>query len=442
MQKNSFTQGKILPPLLRFTLPVLFALILQTMYGAVDLLIIGRFCTAADVSAVATGSQIMSMVTVVITGLSMGVTVQLGQKIGQGDLEGAGKAAGSAVCLFAAGGLALTALLIPFAPTLAGLMRAPEAAKDAVVSYVRICGGGLLCIVSYNILGSVFRGIGDSTTPLFAVAVACVSNIVLDLVFVSVFDWDVTGVALATVLAQLLSVLLSLILIRRKGLPFPFHRGLIRFHRKTILRTVKLGAPVAFQDLLVTLSFMVITAIVNGLGVVASAGVGVAEKLCGFIMLFPSAFSQSTSAFVAQNIGAGQPERAKRAMFYGMATSFTVGLALGYLGFFHGETLASLFSGDPQVNAAAALYLRSYAIDTLLTSFMFCFTGYFNGCGRTTFVMAQGIAGAFGVRIPLAFLFSRLTTNLFLIGLATPSSTLVQILLCLWYFRRTERKAA
>ncbi len=441
MQKNSFTQGSILPSLLRFTIPVLFALILQTMYGAVDLLVIGRFCTAADVSAVATGSQIMSMVTVVITGLSMGVTVQLGQKIGQGDLDGAGRAAGSAVCLFAAGGLGLMALLIPLAPACAALMRAPEAAKDAVISYVRICGGGLLCIVAYNILGSVFRGIGDSKTPLFAVAVACVTNIVLDLLFVAVFHWDVMGVALATVLAQLLSVVLSLLLIRKKGLPFAFRPSMIRFHRQTILRTLQLGAPVALQDVLVSLSFMVITSIVNGLGVVASAGVGVAEKLCGFILLFPSAFSQSTSAFVAQNIGAGQPERAKRAMFYGIATSFSVGLVLGYLGFFQGEMLASLFSRDPEVNAAAALYLRSYAIDTLLTSFMFCLTGYFSGCGRTTFVMAQGITGAFGVRIPLAFLFSRLTTNLFVIGLATPSSTFVQILLCLWYFRKTERKA-
>ena len=440
--QNSFTQGKILPPLLRFTVPVLFALILQTMYGAVDLLIIGRFCSAAEVSAVATGSQIMHMVTVIITGLSMGATVLLGQKLGQGDLPGASNAAGGAICLFAAFGLVMTLVIVPLAGQLAGLLQAPQEALSGTTDYVRICGTGLLCIVAYNVLGSVFRGIGDSKTPLFAVAVACAGNIGLDLLFVAVFGWGVSGVVLATVLAQLMSVLLSLLLIRKKGLPFTFSRSQIRFHQASIQRILRLGAPVALQDLLVTLSFMVITAIVNTLGVVASAGVGVAEKLCGFIMLFPSAFSQSTSAFVAQNIGAGQHQRAKQAMFYGMATSFAVGLLLGYVGFFHGEMLASIFSNDPQVNTAAAAYLRSYAIDTLLTSFLFCFSGYFSGCGQTTFVMAQGIAGAFGVRIPLAFLISRLTANLFFIGLATPSSTIVQIVLCLWYFRRTSRSQA
>ncbi|MBR3874798.1 MAG: MATE family efflux transporter [Clostridia bacterium] len=437
---NTFTQGKILSPLLRFTVPVLFALILQTMYGAVDLLVIGQFCSAADVSAVSTGSQIMHMVTVIITGLSMGTTVLLGQKLGQGDLQGAGDAAGGSICLFAAGGALLTLILVPFARPLSQLMQAPAEALAATTDYVLICGTGCLCIVAYNVLGSVFRGIGDSKTPLFAVTVACVTNIVLDLLFVAVFHWGVRGVALATVLAQLLSVVLSLMLIRKKGLSFPFSRSQIRFSKPVILRVVKLGAPVALQDFLVSCSFLVLIAIVNALGVIASAGVGVAEKLCGFIMLFPSAFMQSMSAFVAQNIGAGRQDRAKRAMVYGMVTAFGVSLVLGYLGFFHGEMLASLFSRDPLVNAAAADYLRAYAIDTLLTSFMFCFVGYFNGCGQTTFVMLQGFVGAFLVRIPVSFLMSRITQRLFLIGMATPCSTFVQILLCLWWFGRMNKR--
>ena len=210
---NTFTQGRILPPLLKFTVPVLFALVLQTMYGAVDLMVIGRFCTAADVSAVSTGSQIMHMVTVLVTGLSMGATVLLGQKLGQGDLKAAGNAAGGAVCLFSVCGLILTVLLVPFAESLCLLMQTPEEALEATVSYVRICGAGCLSIVAYNVLGSVFRGIGDSKTPLFAVAVACVANIGLDLLFVAVLGWGVSGVALATVLAQLLSVALSFVLI-------------------------------------------------------------------------------------------------------------------------------------------------------------------------------------------------------------------------------------
>lgn len=442
-QRTNFTQGPILSPLIRFTVPVLAALVLQTMYGAVDLLVIGRFCTAADVSAVSTGSQVMHMLTVVVTGLSMGTTVLLGQKLGQGDTEAAGRAAGTAVGLFGALGLILTAITVPCAAWLARVMQAPAEALDATAAYVRICGAGSLCIVAYNVLGSVFRGVGDARTPLVAVAIACAANIGLDLLFTAVFGMGVAGVALATVLAQLLSVALSAWLIRRRGLPFPCGRRQLRPDRALTARTLRLGAPVALQDFLVSCSFLVIIAIVNTLGVTASAGVGVAEKLCGFIMLLPSAFMQSMSAFVAQNIGAGARTRAKRAMAYGMAASFTVSLLLAWLGFFEGEWLASLFSRDVLVNAAAADYLRAYAIDTLLVSFLFCFIGYFNGCGQTGFVMAQGVAGAFGVRIPVSYLMSRLPgASLFWIGLATPCSTVVQIVLCALWFWRTERREA
>ncbi len=442
MQKQmTFTHGKILSPLLRFTLPVLIALILQTMYGAVDLLVIGRFCTAADVSAVSTGSQILHMLTVVITGLAMGTTVLLGQKLGQGDAGSAGDAAGSAICLFAVVGLAATALTVPYAGALSRLMQAPAEALAATEDYVRICGAGAAFIVAYNVLGSIFRGVGDSKTPLVAVAIACVANVLLDLLFVAVFQWGVSGVALATVLAQLVSVLLSVLIVKRRGLPFPTTRAQVRFNRDLMGKTLRLGAPVALQEFLVSCSFMVIMAIVNVLGVVPSAGVGVAERLCGFILLLPSAFMQSMSAFVAQNIGAGRSGRARRAMAYGMGVSFLAGLILGYLGFFHGGLLASVFARDARVIAAAADYLRAYAIDTLLVSFLFCFIGYFNGCGQTTFVMAQGIMGAFGVRIPVSYLMSRLPdTSLFKIGLATPASTVVQIALCVFWFWRMSRR--
>lgn len=438
---DGFTEGKILPPLLRFTLPVLAALILQTAYGAVDLLIIGRYCAAPEVSAVSNGSQILQMLTVVITGLAMGTTVLLGQSLGQGDARAAGDAVGAAVCLFAVVGLVAAGLTAPFSGLLARAMHAPPEALAGTAEYVRICGAGALFIVAYNVLGSIFRGVGDSKTPLVAVAIACAANIVLDLLFVAALGWGVAGAALATVLAQLLSVLLSALMVFRRGLPFPLERRQIRFNRPVIGRTLRLGAPVALQEFLVSCSFLVILAIVNRLGVVPSAGVGVAERLCGFLLLLPSSFMQSMSAFVAQNIGAGKWARARRAMGYGMVASFLAGLALSYAGFFHGDLLASVFARDPGVVRAAADYLRAYAIDTLLVSFLFCFIGYFNGCGQTGFVMVQGIVGAFGVRIPVSYLMSRLPEpSLFRVGLATPCSTVVQIGLCACWFTWTNRK--
>lgn len=249
------------------------------------------------------------------------------------------------------------------------------------------------------------------------------------------------GAAIATVAAQAVSVVLSLMILRRQQLPFAFDRSKLRFRGNLIGRIVRLGAPIALQDVLVSISFLAITAIVNGLGVVISAGVGVAEKLCGFIMLVPSAYMQSISAFVAQNIGAKKPKRAQKALLYGILTSLAVGVLLGYFSFFHGDLMAGLFAKEADVIAVAAEYLKAYAIDCIFVSFLFCFIGYFNGCGSTTFVMIQGIAGSFGVRIPVSYLMSkRIPLSLFGIGLATPCSTVVQITLCgIWFFIQKKR---
>lgn len=436
-----FTRGKILLPLLKFALPVLGALILQAMYGAVDLLVVGQFASSAAVSAVSTGSQLMHTITTVITGLSMGTTILLGQRIGAGDSERAGDIIGSAIWLFGLLGAAISLAVPLCARPLCALMNAPQEAFQQTVEYVSVCAGGALFIVAYNVLGSVFRGMGDSRTPLLAVLIACVMNIAGDLFFVAVLGMAAKGAALATVLAQAVSVVLCLLVIRRRGLPFSFARGNIRPHRALMLRTLRLGSPIALQDLLVSVSFLVILGIANSLGLVASAGIGVAEKLCAFIMLVPSAFSQSLSAFIAQNIGAGETRRARLAMLYGMATSFLLGLAMAWAAYFHGEALGAIFARDADVIAAGADYLRAYAIDTLLVSFLFCYYGFFNGCGCTTFVMVQGVIGAFCVRVPVSWLMSRAENpSLFHIGLATPASTIVQIALCTIAFIRLRRK--
>ena len=193
--------------------------------------------------------------------------------------------------------------------------------------------------------------------------------------------------------------------------------------------------------MLVGVSFLVILAIVNSLGLLQSAGMGIAEKVCAFVMLLPSAFSQSVSAFVAQNTGAGKPERAKKALRYSVAVSLSISVFVFYFNFFHGDLLAGIFANDRAVVLEAADYLKAYAIDCLLTSFLFCFVGYFSGLGKTVFVMAQGILGAFGVRIPVSFAMSRLpNVRLFYIGLATPCSTVVQVLLCLGYYAHLARR--
>ena len=421
-REHDFTRGPILSSLLRFALPVLLALLLQAMYGAVDLQVVGKFGTAADISAVSTGSQIMQTITIVITGLAMGVTVLLGQKIGEGRPAEAGRVVGSGICLFGAVALLVTAVMLLAAPGMSALMQAPADAFDGTVVYVRICSAGAVFIVAYNILGSIFRGLGDSKMPLLTVAIACVCNIAGDLLLVG--GMGVAGAAIATVSAQAVSVAMSLLIIRRRELPFTLTRADIRFDKAVIGKILKLGSPVALQDLLVSLSFLAIIAIANAMGTIASAGVGVAEKLCAFVMLVPSAYMQSMSAFVAQNIGAGREDRARKALLCGILSSFAAGLLMGWAAFFHGDVLAGLFAEDGAVIAAAWEYLKAYAIDCLLTSFLFCFIGYFDGCGRTLFVMVQGFVGALGIRLPVAFLMSHVSPgSLFHLGLSTPAST-------------------
>lgn len=443
---QNFTQGKILSPLLKFALPVLAALFLQTMYGAVDMLVVGQFATAADVSAVSTGSWLMQLITSFVVGIAMGTTILLGRRIGEGRHKEAGRTIGASIVLFLIIGIVITVFMELFAVPVARIMQTPSEAFDATVLYVRICSAGSIFIVAYNVLGSIFRGIGNSRMPLITVAIACVCNIAGDFLLVGVFGMATAGAAIATVCAQAISVIISVIIIRRQSFPFEFHMSDIRAERARMWEVFRLGFPIAFQDLLVSISFLTITAIVNTLGVIASAGVGVAEKLCGFIMLVPSAFNQSMAAFVSQNIGAGKVKRADKALVYGIGTSLLVGVLMAYLSFFHGDLLAGLFARDGAVIAAAADYLKAYAIDCLLVSFLFCMIGYFNGWGKTTFVMVQGIIGAFCVRIPVSFLMSRiLPVSLFKVGLATPCSSVVQILLCalyLAYMRSKSRKAA
>ena len=433
---NNLTEGNVLTTLLRFAVPVFLALFLQALYGGADLLIVGQFAQTADVSGVATGSMLLSTVTMITTGLSMGITIMVGERIGQRRPREAGEAVGNGICLFAVFALLMTAALVLGAPALAGLLHAPAEAFGQTVAYIRICGAGFLFIAAYNVFGAIFRGIGDSKTPLMTVAVACVLNILGDLLLVAGFGLGAAGAAAATVMAQAVSVAISFAVIaRRKNLPFVFSRSMLRFTRLVAAKQLRLGMPVALQELLVGTSFLVIQTIVNTFGVTASAGVGVAEKLCVFLMLVPSAYSQSMSALVAQNMGAGNPARAKRALGCGIVTAFAAGLAMAYLSFFHGDLLAAIFAREPEVIAAAHDYMKAYAIDCTLTPFLFCFIGYYNGREKTVFVMVQGLVGAFLVRIPMAYFVSRLAgATLFEIGLATPASSLVQIALCLGMF--------
>jgi putative MATE family efflux protein len=433
-KSNDFTQGSILPKLAGFMIPILGALILQAMYGAVDILVVGRFGTTAGLSGVSTGSNIVNLITFTVTGLSMGITVLIGRYIGEKREERVGKVIGGAICFFLAASVVIAAALLIFARPLALMMQAPEEAVDLTVSYVRICGGGIVFIIAYNLISSIFRGMGDSQLPLVFVAIACVVNIFGDLLFVAGFHMNVAGAALATVMAQMVSVLLSLVIIRRRKLPFTMKRSDICFNRE-IKNFVRIGTPIAFQEILTQLSFLALCAFINRLGLEASSGYGVANKIVNFVMLIPGALMQSMSAFVAQNVGAGLEQRARKALVTGMAIGVCIGVCVFSLAYFRGDLLSEIFTNDAAVVAKSAEYLRGFSMEAIVTSILFAFIGYYNGHSQTLFVMLQGIAQTFVVRLPMSYIMSiQPEASLTKIGLAAPCATVFGIVLNVAFF--------
>lgn len=439
---NDFTQGSILKKMLQFMLPVLGAQILQAMYGAVDILVVGWFGTTAGISGVSTGSNIVNLITFTVAGLSMGITVLIGRYIGEKREEKVGKVIGGAICFFIVASVVIAAAMLVFAKPFARLMQAPEEALDLTVTYVRICGGGIFFIIAYNVISSIFRGMGNSRLPLIFVAIACVTNIVGDLFFVAVLKMNVAGAALATVMAQAVSVILSLVIIRRQELPFTMSRKDICFNRE-IGNFVRVGCPIAFQEILTQFSFLALCAFINRLGLEASSGYGVANKIVSFIMLVPGSLMQSMSAFVAQNVGAGKEKRAKKSMLTGMGIGVFIGVFIAILAFTRGDLLSYIFTSDTAVVARSAEYLKGFSLEAIVTCILFSFIGYFNGHSQTLFVMLQGIAQTFLVRLPMSYIMSiQPGVSLTWIGFAAPSATIFGIVLnvtfYIWYTKKKQ----
>ncbi len=441
MHTNSLTQGKIGPALVRFAIPFLFASMLQSLYGAADMFVVGQFSGSAAVSGVSTGSQVLNTITHAVLGFCTGGTVLIAQQMGRKNDDGTAKAIGTMAVAFTAMALLMTPILYFFAPQLVTLMQTPVEAFDQACRYVRICACGIPFILGYNVTSGIFRGMGDSKTPVLFIAIACAINIAADFLFVGLLGLASSGAALATVLAQGISFLLSLAHMRRKGFGFEFKKHHLRIDGYSLKWTFKVGAPLALQNAFISLSFLIITAIINTMGLVASAAVGVTEKLISFFMLPPSAFSMATATMVGQNIGAGQPKRALQTMTTSMTYSLIISAVLFLLTQMMPTVFTGIFSEDPAVIEAAAQYLRSYSIDCLIVCFVFNLNSYFSGCGQSLITAAHNMIATLLVRIPMSWALSRIPgASLFYIGLAAPAASLLQVVICLAYFLWLRKK--
>lgn len=439
-EKLDFTTGPIASKLAKFMIPILFALVLQSMYGVVDLLIVGNFGTTEGLSGVGTGSSVMNLVTILMAGFTTAITVLMGNYIGAGEKDKLGPLLGSSVAFFAIVSIIVSVLLFVFARPMALLLQAPEEALDLTIEYIKICAMGFIFICFYNFISSIFRGIGDSRTPLIFIGIATITNMILDLFFVKTLGMNVKGAAIATVLAQAISVVFALVYITKVELPFKLTLKDVRFSRE-IKKFVLIGVPLVLQDTLTNLSFLALNAFVNTLGINASSGYGIANRITSFVLLIPIALIQSMAPFVSQNVGARKEERARQGMFTGMMLGLCFGLVAGTVAFLFGDIIAGAFTDDQNVIICAAQYLKGFALEAIVTPFLFCFLGYFNGHRKSLFVMIQGLIQTFVFRLPISYYF---TIHIFMgltgIGLAAPIATIVGIIMGTCYYIKMQKE--
>ena len=434
LNEKQLLQGNLYTGLIRFALPFMGASLLQFIYGAVDLLVVGRYCDPASIVGVSNGAQIMQILTLMVVGFTTGITVLVGQYLGAGRARDMERAFVTGAAVFAGLAALLFLLLLLGHSALIDLIQTPDEAVPHARRYLMICGLGAPFIVGYNVVCSALRAMGDSCSPMLYVAAACVTNIAGDFLLVGGLKMGVAGAAIATLAAQGLSFALSLTALRRPSFPCSAHPP--RPDRATAVQVLRVGVPLGLQSLLTELSFLLITVIINLIGLDQSAGVGIVERILAVGFMGASAFSAAISATAAQNMGAGQPERARRAALFGMACSVGLGAVLYTVFLLFSPRLIGLFTTSQAVIGYGAQYMTIYASDCVLVGIVFCLNGFFNGCGKAGFTMFNGLFSTFAVRVPLSYLISILPGATMLhMGIAAPAASLVQIVLQLLYFR-------
>lgn len=431
--KRELTSGNVLQTLFYFSLPYFLSYFLQTLYGMADLYIVGRFNAVESTTAVSVGSQIMHMITVMIVGLAMGTTVSIGHEAGAKNEKRMMEAIGNTVTLFLSLSIAAAVLLTICVRPIISVMSVPAEAVNSTVSYLTICFIGIPFITAYNIISAVFRGMGDSKSPMYFIAVACVSNIALDCLFIGALGMGAAGAALGTTLSQAVSVATALYRIRTDSAMRHIRLTAenLKPERAVMGKLLSIGVPVAMQDGFIQISFLLITIIANRRGLFDAAAVGVVEKIIGILFLVPSSMLSAVSALAAQNIGAGKKDRAKQTLRYAMLAAVIFGTVSALLMQFFAEPAVSIFRGEPEVVRLGGQYLRGYVWDCVFAGVHFCFSGYFCACGRSGLSFLHNAVAIVCARIPLAYLASRLFADtLFPMGLATVTGSAVSVVIC------------
>lgn len=421
MKEKNLTEGSVLKKLLLFAVPFFIANLLQSLYGAVDLFVVGLYCGAESVAAVSTGTQVTQIVTSLITGLTLGSTIIIGQYMGSRQYEKVKQTIGTTLTVFALTAFILTIIMLLFERQLLELLSTPKEAFDLTMKYVAICALGNIFICGYNAISAVLRGCGDSVRPMIFVGIACVINIVLDIFFVKDLGWGVCGTAVATVLSQAVSLITAVIYLKRKQFLFDFRPSSFRLVPQIVKKLALVGVPISFQEMMVRISFLYLMTVMNRCGVYAAAVVGIGGKYDVFAMIAATSMANALAAITAQNMGAGKPERARQSLWYGMGFALFIPCLFWIWAQYNPQSMIWVFARDKNVITAGIPFFRSCSYDYILVTIVFCLNGYLNGCQKTLWTMISCSAGALLLRIPLVHYFGRhFADDLGMLGIIAP----------------------
>ncbi|HOP09941.1 MAG TPA: MATE family efflux transporter [Oscillospiraceae bacterium] len=433
--ETNLVQGHVGKQLIQFALPFLLSNFIQTLYSVADMIIVGQFSGTASMSGVNIGSQVTLLITNLVLGLSVGGTVLIAQYLGAGKRQEIKETIGTLFTTLGVLAVVMTAVMLVLKVPLLKLIQTPQESFSEANSYFAITMIGTVFIFGYNALSAVMRGMGDSRNPLIFVAIACGINVIGDLILVAGFKMGAAGAAIATVISQAISMFLCVIYLKKNDFIFDFKLKSFGFHPDRMKMILKIGIPTSVQNTLVSFSFLFLTALVNTLGVTASAAVGAVAKLNGFAILPAIAMSSSISAMSAQNIGAGEIGRAKKTMGIGMLISMSISVVIFVLVQLFPEAFLVLFDNDPEMIASGVQYLRSFSFDYLLVPFQFSFMGLFIGSGHTGFSLFCAAVASLLARIPASYILG-ITLGYGLLGMGAggPVATTVGAIISLIYY--------
>ncbi|MGM9868982.1 MAG: MATE family efflux transporter [Sodaliphilus sp.] len=419
-----------------FSIPYLCACFLQLLYSMTDLYFVGKYCDVPAITAVTIGGQVLHMLTVMIVGMAMGCTVCLARAIGAKHDNEASATIGNTITLFMALSLPLTLALVFCTEAIANVMATPKEALGPTITYLKISFISIPAIVGYNVLASIFRGLGDSKSPMCFIALACVCNVLLNYLFIGCLNMGAAGAALATILSQCFSVAIAIIAILKKNSGTTLAKSNFKLNQRITHKLLQIGTPIALQDGFIQVSFILITIIANCRGLVDSAAVGIVERVIGILFLVPSALLSTVSAVSAQNLGSGLQKRAHLTLRYSIIIAITFGTLSSIIFQFISKDVMSIFTSDPRVIISGEQYLMAYVWDCVLAGIHFCYSGYFCAYGKSVLSFVHNAISIVVARIPLAYLASiSFPTTLYPMGIATLAGSLLSVIICIYFYR-------